>query len=54
MRCQGVPRSIVGLVVAMGVSGTLGSGVIQGPRMQVAGQSINQRASRPYVAQSPT
>ncbi len=32
----------------------INSGVIQGPRMQVAGQSINQRASRPYVAQSPT
>ena len=29
-------------------------GVIQGPRMQVAGQSINQRARRPYVARSPT
>ena len=32
----------------------INSGDIQGPRMQVAGQSINQRASRPYVAQSPT
>lgn len=32
----------------------INNGVIQGPRMQVAGQSLNQRASGPYEAESPT
>jgi imidazolonepropionase-like amidohydrolase len=29
-------------------------GLVEGPRMQVVGQSLNQRASAPYVSPSPT
>ena len=32
----------------------ISDGIIQGPRMQVTGQSLNQRASGPYTAQSPS
>ncbi len=32
----------------------INAGIILGPRMQVTGQSLNQRASGPYTAASPT
>jgi imidazolonepropionase-like amidohydrolase len=32
----------------------INSGMLLGPRMQVSGQSLNQRASSPYTAESPT
>jgi imidazolonepropionase-like amidohydrolase len=32
----------------------INAGIVMGPRMQVSGQSLNQRASSPYAAESPT